>query len=92
MCSFQICRNPLQHSLSACSIRIRYIPVEGTMVIDPDTVRNLELINSQTRKKSNPSLFGVLYYTYTAMATRLLRTNILAPLTDQCLRYRTPMS
>jgi DNA mismatch repair protein MSH4 len=67
MCSFQICRNPLQHSLSACSIRICYIPVEGTMVIDPDTVRNLELINSQTRKKSKPSLFG-----YPALFLRLI--------------------
>lgn len=52
-------------------------------MIDPETVRNLELINNQTRKKSTHSLFGVLNHTYTAMATRLLRTNILAPITAQ---------
>ncbi|KAG1775045.1 muts domain V-domain-containing protein [Suillus placidus] len=89
---FKFVETRLNTRFSACSLRIRYIPVEGTMMIDPETVRNLELINNQTRKKSTHSLFGVLNHTYTAMATRLLRTNILAPLTGKCLRYRTPMS
>ncbi|KAG1857115.1 muts domain V-domain-containing protein [Suillus subluteus] len=80
---FKFVETRLNTRFSACSLRIRYIPVEGTMMIDPETVRNLELINNQTRKKSTHSLFGVLNYTYTAMATRLLRTNILAPLTAQ---------
>ncbi|KAG2030937.1 muts domain V-domain-containing protein [Suillus americanus] len=82
---FKFVETRLNTRFSACSLRIRYIPVEGTMMIDPETVRNLELINNQTRKKSTHSLFGVLNYTYTAMATRLLRTNILAPLTGKCL-------
>jgi len=74
------------------------------MMIDPETVRNLELISNQTRKKSVHSLFGyvaslfhcswlicsrVLNHTYTTMATRLLRANILAPLTGTCTLYRT---
>ncbi|KAG0703501.1 muts domain V-domain-containing protein [Suillus ampliporus] len=80
---FKFAEMRLNTRFSACSLRIRYIPVEGTMMIDPETVRNLELINNQTRKKSTHSLFGVLNHTYTAMATRLLRTNILAPLTAQ---------
>ncbi|KIK43853.1 hypothetical protein CY34DRAFT_680561 [Suillus luteus UH-Slu-Lm8-n1] len=80
---FKFVETRLNTRFSACSLRIRYIPVEGTMMIDPETVRNLELINNQTRKKSSHSLFGVLNHTYTAMATRLLRTNILAPLTAQ---------
>ncbi|KAG1814422.1 muts domain V-domain-containing protein [Suillus subaureus] len=80
---FKFVETRLNTRFSACSLRIRYIPVEGTMMIDPETVRNLELISNQTRKKSTHSLFGVLNYTSTAMATRLLRTNILAPLTAQ---------
>ncbi|KAG9223529.1 hypothetical protein CCMSSC00406_0007021 [Pleurotus cornucopiae] len=65
------------------SLRIRYVPVEGTLMIDPDTVRNLELVASLTHKKSTHSLFGVLNHTYTAMAARLLRANILSPVTVQ---------
>jgi DNA mismatch repair protein MSH4 len=37
------------------------------MMIDPETVRNLELINNQTRKKSMHSLFG-----YPALFLRLI--------------------
>ncbi|KAG2127170.1 uncharacterized protein EDB93DRAFT_1257258 [Suillus bovinus] len=57
---FKFVESRLNTRFSACSLRIRYIPVEGTMMIDPETVRNLELINNQTRKKSTHSLFGYL--------------------------------
>jgi len=40
------------------SLRIRYVPVEGTMLIDPDTARNLELVGNMAYKKSVHSLFG----------------------------------
>jgi DNA mismatch repair protein MSH4 len=43
---------------ASCSLRIRYVPVEGTMMIDPDTARNLELVGNMARKKSSHSLFG----------------------------------
>jgi hypothetical protein len=83
---------------AAGSLRIRYVAVEGTMMIDVGTVRNLELVNNISHKKSHHSLFGyedpgsftrssshlppsVLDYTYTAMASRLLRVNILSPIT-----------
>ena len=45
---------------ATASLRIRYIPVEGTMMIDPDTARNLELVNNMTHKRSTHSLFGLL--------------------------------
>ncbi|KAG5634920.1 hypothetical protein H0H81_000323 [Sphagnurus paluster] len=67
----------------AGSLRIRYIPVDGTMMIDPDTAKNLELVGNMTHKKSVHSLFGILNHTYTAMAARLLRVNILSPITVQ---------
>lgn len=43
------------------SLRIRYVPIEGTLMIDPDTVRNLELVASLTHKKSTHSLFGYVF-------------------------------
>ncbi|KAF9805911.1 hypothetical protein IEO21_08898 [Rhodonia placenta] len=66
---------------AAGSLLIRYVQVNGTMMIDPETARNLELVGNMSNKKSSHSLFGLLNYTYTAMGARLLRVNILAPLT-----------
>lgn len=40
------------------SLRIRFIPVEGSVMIDPETARNLELVGNMTYKKSLHSLFG----------------------------------
>ncbi|KAF9235861.1 DNA mismatch repair protein MutS [Melanogaster broomeanus] len=80
---FKHAESRLNTRFAACSLRIRYASVEGTMMIDPETARNLELVNNITHKRSSHSLFGVLNHTYTAMASRLLRTNILAPLTAE---------
>ena len=43
---------------SSGSLSIRYTPVEGTMLIDPETIRNLELVGNMRNRKSNHSLFG----------------------------------
>jgi len=48
----------LNTRFAAGSLRIRYVPVEGTMMIDPDTARNLELVGNMAYKKSAHSLFG----------------------------------
>ena len=40
------------------SLRIRYVPVDGTMMIDPETVRNLEIVGNMGNTKSPHSLFG----------------------------------
>nr|VWO97154.1 YL1_C domain-containing protein [Ganoderma boninense] len=66
---------------AASSLLIRYTQVEGTMMIDSDTARNLELVGNLSVRKSAHSLFGLLNHTYTAMGSRLLRVNILAPIT-----------
>ncbi|KAG8742868.1 MutS protein msh4 [Ceratobasidium sp. 428] len=65
------------------SLRISFRCAEGTMMIDCETARNLELVQSSTARKSKNSLFGLLNHTYTPMAHRLLRVNILAPITSQ---------
>jgi hypothetical protein len=40
------------------SLRIRYVPIDGTMMIDPETVRNLEIVGNIGNAKSTHSLFG----------------------------------
>ncbi|KAJ7160996.1 muts domain V-domain-containing protein [Mycena filopes] len=80
---FKHAETKLNTRFAAGSLRIRYVPVEGTMMIDPDTARNLELVGNMSHKKSTHSLFGTLHHTYTAMASRLLRVNILSPITSQ---------
>ncbi|KAG9126082.1 MutS protein msh4 [Ceratobasidium sp. 392] len=52
------------------SLRISYRSVEGTMMIDCETARNLELVQSNTVRKSKNSLFGLLNHTFTPMAHR----------------------
>ncbi|THH14058.1 hypothetical protein EW146_g6239 [Bondarzewia mesenterica] len=80
---FKYAELKLNTRFAACSLRIRFVPVDGTMMIDPETARNLELVGNMTWKKSPHSLLGVLNHTYTAMAGRALRANILAPITVQ---------
>ncbi|KAI0757543.1 muts domain V-domain-containing protein [Daedaleopsis nitida] len=71
----------LNTRFAASSLIIRYTQVKGTMMIDSSTARNLELVGNISARKSAHSLFGLLNHTYTAMGARLLRVNILAPVT-----------
>ncbi|KAK7204668.1 DNA mismatch repair protein Msh4 [Myxozyma melibiosi] len=65
------------------SLRVRYESSEGSMLIDYDTVRALELTQNLVDPKSKYSLLGVLDNTSTPMGGRLLRSQILQPLTDK---------
>jgi len=86
----------LNTQFSSGSLRIRYAPVEGTMMIDPETARNLEIVDNMGNARSPHSLFGYVFPSFaeeyllllrvvnhcsTAMARRLLRANLLAPVT-----------
>lgn len=65
------------------SVRIVYRPLEGALLLDPVTAKNLELVtNIANRKDTTASLFGILKFTKTPMGTRLLRRSILQPLAD----------
>jgi DNA mismatch repair protein MSH4 len=64
------------------SLRMRYEPSEGSMMIDVSTIHSLELVQNLQNPKSKDCLFGLLNETQTAMGARLLRNNILQPLTD----------
>jgi DNA mismatch repair protein MSH4 len=50
---------------------------------DVSTVRSLELVQNLTDPKSKACLFGLLNATLTPMGGRLLRSNILQPLTNE---------
>ncbi|KAI0668609.1 muts domain V-domain-containing protein [Trametes maxima] len=71
----------LNTRFAASSLVIRYTQVEGTMLVDSDTARNLELVGNMSARKSAHSLFGLLNHTFTPMGSRLLRVNMLAPIT-----------
>lgn len=64
------------------SLRIKYEPSEGSMMIDLSTIHSLELVQNLTNPKSKDCLFGLLNQTLTPMGSRLLRSNILQPLTS----------
>ncbi|PLW11173.1 hypothetical protein PCANC_10804 [Puccinia coronata f. sp. avenae] len=64
------------------TFNVKWLSVEGCMLIDRNTIMDLELINNAISSKSKKSLFGLLNHTYTPMANRLLRSNLLAPSTD----------
>jgi DNA mismatch repair protein MSH4 len=53
------------------------------MMADVSTVRSLELVQNLTDPKSKACLFGLLNATLTPMGGRLLRSNILQPLTNE---------
>ncbi|KAF2474591.1 uncharacterized protein BDR25DRAFT_383924 [Lindgomyces ingoldianus] len=64
------------------SLRIKYEPSEGSMMVDVSTIYSLELVQNLQNPKSRDCLFGLLNETLTPMGSRLLRSNILQPLTD----------
>ncbi|EKG14914.1 DNA mismatch repair protein MutS core [Macrophomina phaseolina MS6] len=65
------------------SLRIKYEPSEGSMMIDISTIRALELIQNLENPTSRQCLFGLLNETLTSMGARLLRSNILQPITNR---------
>lgn len=64
------------------ALRMRYEPSEGSMMIDVSTIYSLELVQNLHSAKSKDCLYGLLNETLTPMGGRLLRNNVLQPLTD----------
>lgn len=58
-----------------------YNPTER-MLVDPSSIRNLELLETMMSKEKKGSLLWVLDQTKTSMGARLLKENIKAPLLD----------
>lgn len=55
------------------------------MMIDLYTIQSLELIQNITNVKSKDCLFGLLNETLTPMGSRMLRSNILQPSTQESI-------
>ena len=55
------------------------------MMIDLSTIQSLELIQNITNVKSKDCLFGLINETLTPMGSRILRSNILQPSTNEDL-------
>ncbi|KAL2045346.1 hypothetical protein ABVK25_012186 [Lepraria finkii] len=59
------------------------------MMIDLSTIRSLELIQNLQNARSKECLYGLLNQTLTPMGARILKSNLLQPLTDpECLELR----
>lgn len=69
-------------TFSPQSLRIKFEPSEGSMMIDLSTMASLELIQNLQNAKSQDCLFGLLNQTMTPMGARFLRSNVLQPSTD----------
>ena len=72
----------LLYSFPFNSLRITYQPADGAMMTDLSTIHALELIQNQQNAKSKDCLFGLLNQTHTAMGARVLKSNVLQPLTS----------
>jgi len=59
---FKHVESRLNTRFAAGSLRIKYVAVDGTMLIDPDSARNLELVGNIAYKKSAHSLFGFVSF------------------------------
>lgn len=68
--------------ISSHSLRIRYQPSEGSMMISLPTIHSLELIQNLHNPSSKACLFGLLNETRTPMGKRMLRSNVLQPSTQ----------
>ena len=64
-------------------MRIKYEPSDGSMMMDLSTMQSLELIQNLQNARSKHCLFGLLDHTLTPMGARMLRSNILQPLTSK---------
>ncbi|POS75070.1 MutS domain V [Diaporthe helianthi] len=68
--------------ISSHSLRIRYQPSEGSMMISLPTIHSLELMQNLHNPSSKLCLFGLLNETRTPMGKRMLRSNMLQPSTQ----------
>jgi len=74
-------KNVRKDSLSIIH-RMRFLQAGDRLVLDPSTIRNLELVRNLRDGRVEGSLLGVVDFTVTAMGGRLLRSRLLAPLLD----------
>jgi len=62
--------------------RLSYLPAGDSCVLDPATIRNLELVKNLRDQRVENSLLDVIDFTVTPMGGRLIRNRLLNPLLD----------
>jgi DNA mismatch repair protein MutS len=62
--------------------RMSFLPAGDACVLDPATIRNLELVKNLRDQRVENSLLDVIDFTVTPMGGRLLRNRLLGPLLD----------
>jgi DNA mismatch repair protein MSH4 len=61
------------------SLRMTFVSSERTMLLDSETIRNLELLSGTRSASISGSLFEVLNFTKTTVGRRLLRATLVQP-------------
>ncbi|MFH1546983.1 MAG: DNA mismatch repair protein MutS [bacterium] len=61
---------------------ISYYDLKGEMILDMSTLRNLDIVSSQSEKGEKTSLLGILDQAQTSMGSRKIRRWILHPLLE----------
>ena len=65
------------------SIRIKFQASEDSVALTSSTIKSLELVHNAIDLKRGMSLFKLMNRTQTAMGSRMLRSSLLQPLTNQ---------
>lgn len=64
------------------SLQLEYSSLQNIVVMDFDTIKNLEILNNFRTGATKHSLFSILNYTKTQGGSRLLKTSLLYPTSD----------
>jgi DNA mismatch repair protein MSH4 len=82
-CLLKYIENCNGNAVASHSLRIQLdSSVKERMIIDRSTAEKLELVRNKKSGNKYDCLFGVIDFTKTSVGTKLLKSNILQPLTS----------
>lgn len=76
-------KSVFESSFNMKQLRIKIQASENSMVLNTRTVKSLEVIHNSFDKTLGMSLYKLMNYTKTSMGARVLRSNLLQPLTRE---------
>lgn len=72
-----------ESSFKLKNLRIKIQASEDSMILNTRTIKSLEVIHNSLNKSTGMSLFKLMNHTKTSMGARILRSNLLQPLTRE---------